>query len=280
MDERTLPLSCSIQLRKMQRFIAGVVLAVAGALLSPAQSPAANVPLIVVRRPTVVAFFAPVSQAGLKNDSDANEALADFQFYAIKAQDILEAKGIDFQEVYARSFLVQRGGKSTTFRSGKITVGYYLVSPDKEPRVEYGVMTDVDLLQVANDYFGLPAEKVTASDDCLQAEPLSPNLELSEDTMIRGHVKDQSGEPLRKSPIELRSYISQSEQMIVKRLSTDNDGGFDLGLVKHGSYRLLLSLHRGFQQPAKLECRQKRCVLDTVLIMNPTDLPAAGCPIR
>lgn len=279
MDEGALLLSCSIQLRKMQRFIAGAVLAVAGALLSPAQSPAAKEPVIVIRRPTIVAFFAPLSQAESKNDSDANEALADFQFYALKAENTLKDKGVDFREVYARSFHVQRGGKSATFRPGK-TVGYYLVSPDKEPRVEYGVMTDVDLLQVAEDYFGLPAETVTTSDDCLQAEQLSPNLELSDDTMIRGHIKDQSGEPLRKSPIELRSYVSQSEQTIVKRLSTDDDGSFDLGVVKRGTYRLLLSSHRGFQQPAKLECRQKSCVLDTVLIMNPTDLPAAGCPIR
>lgn len=125
------------------------------------------------------------------------------------------------------------------------------------------------------------AKKLSASVDCVQVEPLSPNLELSGDTIIRGHIKDQSGEPLRKSPIELRSYVSQSEQTIVKRLSTDNDGSYDFGVVKRGSYRLLLSPHRGFQQPAKLECKgQKSCVLNTVLIVNPSDLPAASCPIR
>jgi hypothetical protein len=29
------------------------------------------------------------------------------------------------------------------------------VAPGKKPRVEYGVMADADLLQVANEYFGL-----------------------------------------------------------------------------------------------------------------------------
>ncbi len=30
--------------------------------------------------------------------------------------------------------------------------------PGKKPRIEYGVMTDADLLQVANDYFGTSAK--------------------------------------------------------------------------------------------------------------------------
>jgi hypothetical protein len=34
--------------------------------------------------------------------------------------------------------------------------------------------------------------------------------------------------------------------------STDADGKFDLGTVKRGEYRLLLSPHRGFKQPEKL----------------------------
>jgi hypothetical protein len=64
----------------------------------------------------------------------------------------------------------------------------------------------------------------------------------------------------------------------VKKVSTDADGKFDLGLVKHGDYRLLLSPHRGVKQPEKLEC--SLTILDAVLVVNPTDGPAAGCPIR
>jgi hypothetical protein len=40
------------------------------------------------------------------------------------------------------------------FRPVKGDVGYYFVAPGKKPRIEYGVMTDADLLQVANEYFG------------------------------------------------------------------------------------------------------------------------------
>jgi len=40
------------------------------------------------------------------------------------------------------------------FRPAKGNVGYYLIVPGKNPRIEYGIMTSTDLLQVANDYFG------------------------------------------------------------------------------------------------------------------------------
>jgi hypothetical protein len=33
--------------------------------------------------------------------------------------------------------------------------GYYLVAYGKKPQIEYGVMTDTDLLDLAKQYFGL-----------------------------------------------------------------------------------------------------------------------------
>ena len=87
--------------------------------------------------------------------------------------------------------------------------------------------------------------------------------------------------PFQNSLIELRRFISERKQVTVKKVSTDADGKFDLGLVKHGGYRLLLSPHPGFKQPEKLECSSTRaCTVDAVLIANPTDGSAAGCPIR
>ena len=46
------------------------------------------------------------------------------------------------------------GVKTTTFRPGKITVGYYFVAPGKKPRIEYGVNTDDGLVDIAKEYFG------------------------------------------------------------------------------------------------------------------------------
>jgi hypothetical protein len=98
-------------------------------------------PVIVVRGPTVVAFFESVPHAQLDKDPDTNEALADFQFYARNVRAQLRKEGIQFHKIYAHSFQLHIGNKVTTFRPVKVDVGYYLVAPGKKPRIEYGVMT-------------------------------------------------------------------------------------------------------------------------------------------
>jgi hypothetical protein len=111
-------------------------------------------PTIVVHGPTIVAFFEPVTEAELNADPDTNEALSDFQFYAEGARKAFLKTGIDFHEIYAKSFTIRTGTRTATFRPGKITVGYYFVAPGKKPRIEYGVNTDVDLVAIARQYFG------------------------------------------------------------------------------------------------------------------------------
>lgn len=116
---------------------------------------------------------------------------------------------------------------------------------------------------------------------CSQVEPIHPNFAPTEDVRVRGRITDQTTAPFQNSTVELRRFISERKQLTVKKVSTDADGKFDLGLVKHGDYRLLLSPHRGFKQPEKLECLSTRnCTVDAVLTANPTDGSAAGCPIR
>jgi hypothetical protein len=115
---------------------------------------------------------------------------------------------------------------------------------------------------------------------CASVEPLRPNLVLSEDTNVRGRITDQTTAPLKNSRIELRRFVSSAKQVAVKQSSTDANGKFDLGTVRKGQYRLLLSPHRGFKQPGKLEWESYDCALDAILIANPTDQPAGGCPIR
>ena len=114
-------------------------------------------PVIVVTKSTIVAFFPPVTQSDLKN-GDTNESLADFQYYAGKAQPPLQKNGIEFQELYAYAFRFRIGSKVKTFRPGKTQVGYYLVAPGKKLRIVYGVMTDDDLLQIAKEYFVMPSK--------------------------------------------------------------------------------------------------------------------------
>jgi hypothetical protein len=115
---------------------------------------------------------------------------------------------------------------------------------------------------------------------CAEVEPLLPNLVLTADTAVQGRVTDQTTAPLKNSPIELRRFISAGKQEPVKKLSTDADGKFDLGTVKRGEYRLLLSPHRGFKQPERLQCSRRKCILETILMVNPSDQLASPCPIR
>ena len=116
---------------------------------------------------------------------------------------------------------------------------------------------------------------------CLSAETIAPNLKLALDTAVRGKISDQSNAPLTHSPVELRRFISESKQVTVKRVLTDDGGNFDLGVVKQDPYRLLLSPHRGFKQPSYLECWEaKTCTLDTVLIVSSSDQFVSQCPIR
>jgi hypothetical protein len=114
---------------------------------------AQRLPEVNVRRPTVIAFFAPVTQEELSKDADTNEALADFQAYAKSVRRPLKDAGIDYKELYTHAFRVRTGYRVSNFHPAK-DVGYFLIAPGKKPRVQYGVMTDGDLLEVATEYFG------------------------------------------------------------------------------------------------------------------------------
>jgi len=110
-------------------------------------------PTIKVTGPTVIAFFPPVTKAELEKDLDLNCVLSDFQFFAAESRKAFKDTGIDFHEIYAKSFVIQIGDQKTLFRpgDGEMSVGYYFVSPGKSPRVEYGI--DLDM-EIAKEYFG------------------------------------------------------------------------------------------------------------------------------
>jgi hypothetical protein len=112
------------------------------------------------------------------------------------------------------------------------------------------------------------------------SEKVRPNLVLEHSTHVAGRVTDIAGVPLKKSRVELRTYISERKQVIGKATLTDENGHFDLGTVQKGEYRLLPSPTRAWKQPMKLECAGEKCDLNIALQINPTDLPDAGCPIR
>jgi len=119
-------------------------------------STTARPPSFQIRRPTIIAFFPPLSDKELDADPDMSDTLDDFQDSADEVRGPLKKAGVDFEETYTRSFTVRVGAKTIVFRTGKDDVGYYFIAPGRKPHVEYGVMTDEDILGAAHDYFGVP----------------------------------------------------------------------------------------------------------------------------
>ncbi|AXC15504.1 hypothetical protein ACPOL_6263 [Acidisarcina polymorpha] len=77
---------------------------------------------------------------------------------------------------------------------------------------------------------------------------------MSTPTHISGRLVDQAGAPLKTSKVELRSYLSGTQQTPVKIVTTDTDGEFDLGKLGPGKYRLLPSSTRALEQPQHFSC--------------------------
>jgi len=112
--------------------------------------------VIAIHRPTIVAFFLPLTESEANSGEGDAEALDDFNYYACKVQGRLKKAGIQVLQVNGRSFQIRDGAKTRTFRIGETGVGYYFIAPGREPHVEIGVMTDDDLVLVAQRYFGVP----------------------------------------------------------------------------------------------------------------------------
>jgi hypothetical protein len=111
------------------------------------------VPVVNADEPTIVAFFPNASQTR-SDDADSNEALSDFEFYADRVKEPLNRIGIEFTEQFGRSFRIRSGSQSRLFMPKADRCGYYFIARGKKPRIEYGVMTDVDLIVLAKQYFG------------------------------------------------------------------------------------------------------------------------------
>lgn len=147
----------------LHRYMKRLLLILTGAsacILSPqpARLSATEPRAIVARGPTIIAFFPPVTKTELQKDPDTNETLADFQLYATRVRKPVKKLGIEFHELYRHSFRIRVGSTVTTFRPSKKQVGYYFITPGKKPHIEYGVLTDIDVIDIAHKYFGTSAK--------------------------------------------------------------------------------------------------------------------------
>jgi len=110
-------------------------------------------PVFAIERPTVIAFYPDTAKATGKY-GDGDDSYSEFKLYSASARQPLEMGGVDMQEVYTREFRVVLDGRTTTFRPKRKENGYYFVAPGKKPRIEYGVMSDQDIVRIAHEYFG------------------------------------------------------------------------------------------------------------------------------
>jgi hypothetical protein len=125
------------------------------------QSSAQGDPVFYIARPTILAFFDPPSQRPQKEDAaDLNDAVTAFHFYGQLALQPLARIGVDYEEVRGSGFVVKVGDATTSFRSTQ-AIGYYFVAP---AHVSYGVMSDDDLLQAAQKYFGVNQKALITGD--------------------------------------------------------------------------------------------------------------------
>lgn len=178
------------------------------ALLSEPVRAAQTPEVFAVSGPTVVAFFPPVTEKDLSQDPDTNESLSDFQSYAQRVRAKLQDAGIDFREIYASSFSVRFGAKTKSFHPRKTQVGYYFVAPGKSPHVEYGVMTDSDILRVAKKYFSpLQQTRPNASRQQSSATQQKTSYSISDPY---GYIAAHNESNPQKRIQLLESYLAQN----------------------------------------------------------------------
>jgi hypothetical protein len=109
---------------------------------------------------------------------------------------------------------------------------------------------------------------------------VQPNLIVEADTSIQGHLIDASGVPFRKSSIEVRAFVSPTEQVLRAKVTTGSDGTFQLNDLKAGKYRLVAVQAPGFKQADLQRCASRQCQLEITLRPAPTDTPWSICPAR
>jgi hypothetical protein len=128
------------------------------------ESPQSSVhgdPVFYIAGPTIFAFSDPEIQSSQKRDTrDLNDAVTAFHYYGQLALQPLARIGVEYREVRGSGFVVKAGDATTSFRSTQ-AIGCYFVAP---AHVSYGVMSDDDLVEAAQKYFGVSQKALISGD--------------------------------------------------------------------------------------------------------------------
>ena len=109
---------------------------------------------VEITGPTLIAFFPPDVSAQIDAGGDEATALDDFGHHLASATDSLRALGVRVVGVGTRTLHVVQDGRTNVFAVPRDSadLGYYLVAPGRPPLVQYGVLSDTDLVDVAQEY--------------------------------------------------------------------------------------------------------------------------------
>lgn len=116
-------------------------------------------PSPVVRERTVVVFWLPASDT--LADADGADLLDDFRYYTAAAAPALEDRGIKLVATNSDTIVVEAEGlpRRVIMVTGlDYPFGYVLVEPGYAEEIFTGVMTDEELVDEADSYFGDDAD--------------------------------------------------------------------------------------------------------------------------
>lgn len=116
-------------------------------------------PILVVHKPTVVAFWLTAADSLRRADSDSLSR--DFENYTRLVAPLLEEQDIELRTTRADSIVVERDGapRRVVMLTGlDFPFGYVLIDPGFAERIVTGVSTDDELLDEIDWYFGVDEE--------------------------------------------------------------------------------------------------------------------------
>ena len=137
---------------------AALALACVLAAAGTARAQAPDTATVLVRGPTVVACFHPVTLAQVDTDDDLATVLDDWQWHWYGAARSFRAHGVAAEARMANWVKLAIGGRLRLVRCPG--VGYVLVAPGRGPKILRDVMTDAELVDAAAAFFGRPDLKI------------------------------------------------------------------------------------------------------------------------
>src|SRR5271157_2091 len=115
-----------------------------------------NTGVISIAGPTIIAYFV-TTQKEIDQDSGGNisEALGDFQTFVNNIDQYSMTKGIRIYQTYKDTIRYKIGRKLEVFhpKVDSEKVGYIFINQQKKLKIQYGVMTDEDILGFAEEIF-------------------------------------------------------------------------------------------------------------------------------